>query len=418
VVAAAHGSSFTRESYPRSFFQLESLVTGESANHSPPLVAMAEFEAMADSCGIQKGELASVSLLLSQLGAIVVCAEGDSSDSMIILDPHWLTRLMATLITSKPNFVREGILHTRNLELVWRPPDFPRYLHPVLLSLLQKYELAFPLPDNKGYLLTPLLGDQPLGTEPITPQSNYHERIYKFDFVPLFLFSRLMIRIMYFMEGLTYWKTGLLAHRDNTQALVLFDTPGRSLVVKVWGKHKTKYLRFIMESVDILLSGWYKLKYTFWVPCLCSNCRPAAIVSPRTRTRSSSLGSDAPPLAVALDLEPPTTRPNKPLPALPKRTPTASTLTATAIVVTPPVARPATSAASSVPSGVVSPSVVRALPQVPSSRVADAQKSERTERQQMFKKAFTVFELQQTSQDPGARATLRNPPGIGHALGA
>lgn len=38
---------------------------------------------------------------------------------------------------------------------------------------------------------------------------------------------------MYFMEGLTYWKTGLLAHRDNTQALVLFDTPGRSLVVKV-----------------------------------------------------------------------------------------------------------------------------------------------------------------------------------------
>lgn len=70
VVSAAHGSSFTRENYPRSFFQLESLVTGESANRSPPLVSMAEVDAMADSCSIQKGEMASVLLLLSQLGML------------------------------------------------------------------------------------------------------------------------------------------------------------------------------------------------------------------------------------------------------------------------------------------------------------------------------------------------------------
>ena len=68
VVSAAHGSSFTREAYPRSFFQLESLITGESINHSPPLVSMAEFDAMADSCGIHKGEMPSALLLLSQLG--------------------------------------------------------------------------------------------------------------------------------------------------------------------------------------------------------------------------------------------------------------------------------------------------------------------------------------------------------------
>ncbi len=95
------------------------------------------------------------------------CQEGGETgtDSMVILDPNWLTRLMATLITSKPNFVkyvyfvsiakylrkrREGILHTRNLDLVWRPPDFPRYVHSILLSLLQKYELALPFPTKRA----------------------------------------------------------------------------------------------------------------------------------------------------------------------------------------------------------------------------------------------------------------------------
>lgn len=179
-----------------------------------------------------------------------------------------------------------------------------------------------------------------------------------------------------------------------------------------------------MESVDILLSGWYKLKYTFWVPCLCVNCRPASISSPMTRTRSSSLGSssDPPPLSpsAALDLETPTNRPNKPLPALPKRSPTASTLVtspviAAPIIVTPPPGKPAAPPSSTSTS--TTATTPRALPQVPPTRSlsADAPSSgsagapvrslsaeppstqDRTSRQQTFKKAFTVFELAQHS---------------------
>lgn len=52
------------------------------------------------------------------IGAIVQCSE-DGTDSMIILDPHWLTRLMATLITSKPNFVRFVPMYKAQMERVF-----------------------------------------------------------------------------------------------------------------------------------------------------------------------------------------------------------------------------------------------------------------------------------------------------------
>lgn len=37
---------------------------------------------------------------------------------LVILDPKWLARLMATLITTKRNFVKHGILNFSHLEQV------------------------------------------------------------------------------------------------------------------------------------------------------------------------------------------------------------------------------------------------------------------------------------------------------------
>lgn len=155
-----------------------------------------------------------------------------------------------------------------------------------------------------------------------------------------------------------------------------------------------------MESVDILLCGWYKLKYTFWVPCLCSNCRvlgaPQTATSPLVRARSSSLGSSSDPAPLS-----PTTaalidnmgpiRPTKPLPALPKRSPALnpSPNTSPGISPKPAPVSPSASSSPTTPTG----GSGRALPQVPPSR---------TERQQMFKKAASVFELQQGSQEDPA----------------
>ncbi len=64
---------------------------------------------------------------------------------LVVLDAQWLTHLMATLVTLKPNAVRKGVLRLADLEMVWREPAYPRALHPTLLALLAQFDLVHPM---------------------------------------------------------------------------------------------------------------------------------------------------------------------------------------------------------------------------------------------------------------------------------
>jgi hypothetical protein len=63
-------------------------------------------------------------------------------DSVVILQPQYITKIMATIITTKQNFVKEGVVVVKNLfGQVWR--QFPEKLHPMLLALLETFEVVF-----------------------------------------------------------------------------------------------------------------------------------------------------------------------------------------------------------------------------------------------------------------------------------
>lgn len=38
------------------------------------------------------------------------------------------------------------------------------------------------------------------------------------------------------------------------------------------GNNATKYLRLIVENVDVLIKGWYKVPYQITIPCVCHRC--------------------------------------------------------------------------------------------------------------------------------------------------
>ena len=59
---------------------------------------------------------------LHDLGTVVHWGTG-GHDDVVILDPNWLVRLLCTLITTKTNFVSNGILLRKNLDMV-RTPSF------------------------------------------------------------------------------------------------------------------------------------------------------------------------------------------------------------------------------------------------------------------------------------------------------
>jgi hypothetical protein len=64
---------------------------------------------------------------------------------MVILDPQYLTKFMSSIITTKHNFAKDGILHHIHLKQIWKPPSYPEYLHKHFLALLEKFEISFNL---------------------------------------------------------------------------------------------------------------------------------------------------------------------------------------------------------------------------------------------------------------------------------
>ncbi|EGC38713.1 hypothetical protein DICPUDRAFT_148631 [Dictyostelium purpureum] len=363
------------EVYNRSFFQLESLILSEREMNTPPIITFDEFSDMAQSCGIPATAVNKAADFLKELGIIVYFDDVKSGlDQFIFIDPPWLTRLMATIITSKPNFVQSGVLDQSNLHQIWKPPDFPQHLHHVLLAILQKFEIVHPLPDknnnssniksnvpskssavteakkafnnkstnqssttllngvsrfgngsiSKGsslnlvkklneaglnvstvssstattttnslsisnennlvpkastkHLVPILLSEErPNSIEKvmdhiINKEQNFLERIYQFEFLPVGFFSKLMIRTMHFTTVKEYWKNGLLVERDGSTCLIESIHSYSQINLKAWGTNPSNVLRFIIETAELLISGWYKLQFHFLVPCNCLNC--------------------------------------------------------------------------------------------------------------------------------------------------
>ncbi|GAM27829.1 hypothetical protein SAMD00019534_110050 [Acytostelium subglobosum LB1] len=368
------------QSHPQSFTQLESLIVNEREMNNPPIITKHEFLAMAEQCGITADQVPKASHFLKELGIIVYFDDDKSGlDAFVFIDPPWLTRLLATLITSKPNFVQAGVLEQSNLHQIWKAPDFPHHLHHVLLAILQRFEIVHPLPDPKFINTTPIPSKSsaqrvggPITTgastggisklrstfsspspvsasAPVTPspspsgskaslssfnrsptssfkgipssstggaiglpasspshqttliakvgakhlvpvllseerpsalertmdelkrESTVLERVYQFEFFPVGMFSKLMIRIMHFTTVKEFWKHGLLVERE--QATSLIEAHANQVSIRAWGKSAATILRFIMETAEVLLDGWYKLSYQLLVVCSCSNCR-------------------------------------------------------------------------------------------------------------------------------------------------
>jgi serine/threonine protein kinase len=135
------------EQIPRSYLELEALVIRKrqenATSKKPPVLSFEEFRSMVGSlCLLTEEELLRATEFLHELGSLVHFKQPGLSN-FVILDPHWLTEVMATVVSSKTSLDR-GILHHRFLTShIWKGEQYPSHLHPVLLLLLEKFQITF-----------------------------------------------------------------------------------------------------------------------------------------------------------------------------------------------------------------------------------------------------------------------------------
>lgn len=66
----------------------------------------------------------------------------------MFLSPQWLADTLATVFTVRHTFVKRGLLHQRDLALLWKEPQYPAAIRDVLLELFEHFEILYPLPES------------------------------------------------------------------------------------------------------------------------------------------------------------------------------------------------------------------------------------------------------------------------------
>eukprot|EP01119_Soliformovum_irregulare_P012881 TRINITY_DN3370_c0_g1_i1.p1 TRINITY_DN3370_c0_g1~~TRINITY_DN3370_c0_g1_i1.p1 ORF type:complete len:2124 (-),score=675.67 TRINITY_DN3370_c0_g1_i1:56-5518(-) len=285
IMKTAIAQPYVDTSYSSGYHQLERLVISQRELMSPPVVSFNQFRNWCDDCHVTgPGEAGKAAQLLSDLGVIVFFNDPNLKD-LVILDPQWLTRVMATLITTKPNFIKNGMLAESNLGQIWKAPDFPESLHPLLLNLFKKFEVTHSVPVNEGeerrYMFPSLVqSEAPVELTHKIRQLSVGSvcRSFIFDFLPLGFFSRLIVRLSHMLTISNYYHNlAILRHKEhNTFCILEFFTNHENfleLEVEVSVKFPTQVFRLIIEDIGVLLRGWYKVPHYVRVQCRCQRCQ-------------------------------------------------------------------------------------------------------------------------------------------------
>ena len=187
---------------------------------------------------------------------------------VVILDPQWVTDLLASVITTKQNFVRDGILKHSDLPFIWR---FDSALHPKLLRLLERFEVSFQMPEGDRSLIPCMLPDArpEFDTLWVSGTSTHHYfRVYELSFSPMGLFSRLIVRLLHFSRGVVMWQHGVVLADETAKALIEHSPKERTINVWVRGSANTEtMLRLILDTLEALLTSWFHVPYKRLVPC-------------------------------------------------------------------------------------------------------------------------------------------------------
>ena len=153
-----------------------------------------------------------------------------------MLNPHWVTNGIYTILNSNALAQQKGELRVEQLAGILDPADYPPERHAFLLELMRKFELCFPFPDEEGHYLVPELLDKEQPAE--ADQFHRAECLsfeYRYPILPEGLLPRFIVRTHVLSPAPGRWRTGVILEFEGNRALVKADVQDKRVFIAVSG---------------------------------------------------------------------------------------------------------------------------------------------------------------------------------------
>ena len=127
-----------------------------------PIMHAAEFQSMVRDLNLvdiqDDDELRTAIHFLHEVGVLLHYDDRKHNlDDLYFVDPRWLCNLMSTVVTVQQRnpYVKQGILRSKNIPLLFKDKRFPYKYFNQFLTLLSRFEIVLPLDKDHRRILIP-----------------------------------------------------------------------------------------------------------------------------------------------------------------------------------------------------------------------------------------------------------------------
>ena len=215
---------------------------------------------------------------LNDLGVTLHFKDRIALKDIVILKPEWATNAFYKILSTKSVLQSEGILLRDELDQIWDKETYPPEIYPQLMELMNKFELAYELPDKSSYLIPELLPKS-------APDFDWDEKdnlyfYYCYDsFLPSGIITRFIVRMHQDIEkkenGMPLcWREGAVLNLQNSRALVKMKPDEKQIEIRIKGDNKRGALGAICNELDQINASIKKINVSKQIPCNCSKICP------------------------------------------------------------------------------------------------------------------------------------------------
>ena len=174
---------------------------------------------------IKDEDLINVTKIFCDFGYIVFHESKENLEkSLIILDPQWLSDLMTCIISVKTsNWIKAGILEYSKIPQIFS--QYPKTIHPILLDLLQNFNIIYQQLNSKNFIVPSLLDHTANKSQLLKYwqpfcDDNFIEigRMIRFPFLPIGFFDKFIIHMFHVsvINIKLMWRYGMIINLKNS----------------------------------------------------------------------------------------------------------------------------------------------------------------------------------------------------------
>lgn len=255
------------DALPEKWLRVEYEISGRDDD----FIDYGEFRKICQKHGLNTSEQEQISLFLHDQGLVLHFKDEAALKGTSILKPDWITGGVNTIMHAPQLEKQKGLISLDDLDEILDGERYPPEKHFVLMELMHKFQMCFPVGDKRNFYLVPALlpEEKP---EYFWPEKDDLRFRFQYNFLPRSLFPRFIVKARKYTEGTTVWRTGIVLFDQETRAEVILNHEARAIDISLSGNNAERFLTTLRRKFIEIHEQLGKEEVTQLIPCNCTSC--------------------------------------------------------------------------------------------------------------------------------------------------